>query len=296
MAVMHASRPGSVRAIAIAAVAVTALAGAVWIDAASVGAAGHLDAMLAAGSGTVVVAHRAGGDEAPENTVAAIDHAAGVGADVIELDVQLSADGVPVIMHDWTVDRTTAGTGPVWSLPAAELTALKAGGEAVFVPTLREALQAIAPTRASTMLELKGSWTREQVAVVAALIAEHALDHRVVLASFDLFSLRAAREAAPDLPRLLLTRSLATVDTAIDDVAASAVGVSMANAVRDPAAIPVLAERGIGVFIYTLNTEERWGDALALGARGVITDEPSGLRSWLEAAEQSPYNRDTSAR
>lgn len=300
-----ATRSAPWRSIAVVAVAITAVAGAVWADGAAFGAADRLDVMLAATDTTatgstpaIVIAHRGGGGEAPENTVAAIVGATATGADLIELDVQLTADDVPVIMHDWTVDRTTDGTGAVWSLSAEEVTALEAGGATVFVPTLREALQAIAPTRASTMVELKGSWTPEQVALVSALVAEHGLDHRVVLASFDLFSLRAAQDAAPDLPRLLLSRSLATVDAAIADVDASAVAVSMPTARRDPEAIPELAADGIGVFVYTLNTEDRWAEAVALGARGIITDDPSALGAWLMEPETTPdaYSRDTSAR
>ena len=291
-----ATRPGALRAAAIVAVALTGFAGAVWVGERAVGASGDIGVLLAAGDDTIVVAHRGGASIAPENTLPAIEAAVASGADLVELDVQLSADGIPVLMHDWTIDRTTEGSGPAWSLPAASLTALEAGAESVHVPTLREALQAIASTRASTMLELKGSWTAEQVAAVAALVAEQSLEHRVVLASFDLFTLRAARDAAPELPRLLLTRSLASISVAVADVAASAIGISAPNALRDPAALSSLADEGIGVFIYTLNTPEGWADAMALNARGMITDDPVALRSWLVSVGDGPYNRDTSAR
>ena len=71
----------------------------------------------------LVFAHRGGALRAPENTMAAIDNGLALGADGLEIDVQLSADGVPVVIHDRTLDRTTDRTGPVQALTAAELAA-----------------------------------------------------------------------------------------------------------------------------------------------------------------------------
>jgi glycerophosphoryl diester phosphodiesterase len=68
-----------------------------------------------------VFAHRGGSALAPENTLAAFEHGLRVGADGLELDVHLSADGVPVVVHDSTLDRTTNATGPVAARTAAEL-------------------------------------------------------------------------------------------------------------------------------------------------------------------------------
>lgn len=281
------------RTVAVVVAAVIGFAGAVWVAEEAAGTPGDLGSMLAAGEGTIVVAHRGGASIGPENTLTSIGAAIDAGVDLIEVDVQLTADGVPVLMHDWTVDRTTDGTGAAWSMPVSEISALTVNGTEARVPTLRSALQAIAPSRVSAMLELKGSWTAGQIAVVAALVAEQALEHRVVLASFDLFTLRAARDAAPELPRLLLTRSLASIAVAVADVAASAVGISVALAESDPDTVATLADAGIGVFVYTVNSADRWAQVLEFGVRGMITDDPVSLAAWLDAGG---YSRDTSAR
>lgn len=280
------------RVISIVAVSLMGLAGITWAGDRAAGSSTSAASLLATGDGTIVVAHRGDAALAPENTLPAIDAAVAAGADVVELDLQLSADGVPVIMHDWTVDRTTDGSGPTWTLTAIELAALDASagtGHSTAVPTLEAALDALSPTRTVVMLELKGAWNAPQVARVADLIQVAALTGRAVLASFDLFTLRAAQAAAPSIPRLLLTRHLVSIEAAIADVAATAIGASMTTIEQDPDVVARLADAGIGVFLYTLNDGEHWADALVLGVRGIITDDPGALRTWVsDAIRQRP--------
>ena len=101
-----------------------------------------------------VFAHRGGGALAPENTLAAFELGLRAGADGLELDVHLSADGVPVVVHDPALDRTTNATGPVSGRTAAELARVDAGwhfagsrgdfpfrGQGIGIPTLREVLR-----------------------------------------------------------------------------------------------------------------------------------------------------------
>ena len=107
----------------------------------------------------LVFAHRGGAQLAPENTMPAIDNGMALGADGLEIDVQLSADGIPVVIHDQTLDRTTDRTGPVSALTAAELARVDAGfhfeldgkhpfrGQGIGVPLLDDVL-AKHPTRA----------------------------------------------------------------------------------------------------------------------------------------------------
>src|SRR3970040_2158507 len=94
----------------------------------------------------LILGHRGASAYAPENTLAAFRRALELGADGFELDVTLSADGVPVVIHDDTVDRTTDGSGPVANLTLAQLKQLPAGFRARFgtefagerIPTLEE--------------------------------------------------------------------------------------------------------------------------------------------------------------
>jgi hypothetical protein len=106
------------------------------------------------------VAHRGASAYAPENTVAAFDEAVRLGARAVEFDLRVSADGIPVVIHDPTVDRTTSGTGRVADLDLLDLRRFDAGSwlhrrfGGTRIPTLEEALLAIGPY-AMPVIELK---------------------------------------------------------------------------------------------------------------------------------------------
>src|SRR5947208_14590484 len=90
-----------------------------------------------------VVAHRGASATFPENTLEAFEGAITAGADVVELDVRLTADGTPVVMHDADVSATTDGHGFVHTFSLSELRRLRVGGTEAGVPTLAEALEAL---------------------------------------------------------------------------------------------------------------------------------------------------------
>ncbi len=146
---------------------------------------------------TQIWAHRGASRYAPENTIPAFELAIAQGAEGVEFDVQLSADGEVVVIHDETLGRTTDGEGDVGAHSLAELQALDAsagreGYEGVRVPTLREVLDVVAPTSLAINIELKNSEVPypglEQK--VLAMIAEYRVTDRVVLSSFNHYSLR----------------------------------------------------------------------------------------------------------
>ncbi|KAM4598051.1 glycerophosphodiester phosphodiesterase 1-like [Polymixia lowei] len=111
-----------------------------------------------------VVAHRAGSHDAPENTLAAIREASRNGATGVELDLSFTADGVPVLMHDETVDRTTNGSGPVGRLQLAQLKRLDASAHHRLkdkfsvekVPTLQEAVEECIKHQLTVFFDVKG--------------------------------------------------------------------------------------------------------------------------------------------
>jgi len=115
-----------------------------------------------------IIAHRGGSFETPENTLKAFANAIAMGAHKIELDIHLSSDGVPVVIHDDTLDRTTNATGPVREKTAAELGAVDAG-EGEHVPTLAEVF-ALVGDRIPLSLEIKAA---EAVAASVALIGAY---------------------------------------------------------------------------------------------------------------------------
>ena len=156
---------------------------------------------------TLNFGHRGASHDAPANTLAAFELAAQYGADGVELDVMLTADRQPVVIHDATVDATTDGTGRVADLTLAQIKALDAGstfdqrfaGERV--PTLAEVLEAVGD-RLLLNVELKGLGLKQDglETLVADLIVRHGLTSRVIVSSFNPLRLRRMRKIAPQIP------------------------------------------------------------------------------------------------
>lgn len=156
-----------------------------------------------------VFAHRGGCALGPENTIAAFDRGVAAGADGLELDVRLSADGVVVVCHDETLDRTTDEAGPVSALTAAELSRVDAGhhfadpegqhpfrGQGIGIPTLRAVLERY--TDVALIIEMKPDSEEMGRAMVAEVQRAGAAD-RVCAAGYGSRSLAAARDALPEM-------------------------------------------------------------------------------------------------
>jgi glycerophosphoryl diester phosphodiesterase len=157
------------------------------------------------------IAHQGACQVAPPNTLAAFDKAAELGADGIEFDAHLSADGVPVVIHDFTVDATTDGTGRVSEMTLAELQELDAGSsfDPAFagerIPTLDSVLE-IFGDRLLLNIELKSMSLCDKglERATVAQIQRHSLDDVVILSSFNPLSLRRAHKMAPHMALGLL--------------------------------------------------------------------------------------------
>ena len=165
----------------------------------------------------IVVAHRGASSTRPENTIPSFEEAIRLGAGIVEFDVRLSRDGVPVVIHDPAVDRTTDGRGPVHELGAAELSSLNAGTEAepTPVPTLAEVLRCVSG-RAAIAVEIKNipgepafEPTRETIVeAVHTELERQRFDGAVLVVSFNPSSIAASKLAAPDVPTGFLTTDL----------------------------------------------------------------------------------------
>jgi glycerophosphoryl diester phosphodiesterase len=163
----------------------------------------------------MVVAHRGASVEQPENTIEAFEAAIDAGADAVEFDVRMTADGHAVVMHDPDVSRTTDGIGLVAELTLADIRRLRIGvpgGGAAGVPTQQEALECLSG-RAAADIEIKNlpgepgfAPDREQ-AVEATLDALDSVGFpgQVIVSSFNPASIAHSRRLRPDLPTGLLT-------------------------------------------------------------------------------------------
>lgn len=217
----------------------------------------------------MVVAHRGGAFEAPENTLAAFRHAVEVGADWSELDVALTRDSKLVVIHDETLERTTDGNGRVDAQTLAELKRLDAGrGEKL--PSLEETL---AVPGARLMVELKHSPRPIALADAAVdAIRTACMQQRVVIASFDAQMLQRVHERAPELPLLGLIGDEAGLE-AMRHLPLNVLGVSAHIAEK------ALAVRGDGVAVWawTVETPAEAQRLSALGVDAIITDAPSAI-------------------
>jgi glycerophosphoryl diester phosphodiesterase len=163
----------------------------------------------------LVVAHRGASSSHPENTLEAFEAAIAAGAEIVELDVRLSADGVAVVMHDPDVSRATDGHGLVHELSLAHIkgmNAAKGGPERAEVPTLREVLDLVSG-RAGVDLEIKNipgepAFDSPVESVVEATLRElesSSFVGEVMISSFNWISIERSREIAPHVPTGFLT-------------------------------------------------------------------------------------------
>src|SRR6478735_10840320 len=168
----------------------------------------------AAGDEAFIASHRGGGATAPENTLPAISAALAAGFDYVEVDVALTADHQPVLMHDTTVDRTTDGHGRLSSLTLAQVQRLDAGAwfhadyAGTAVPTFGEFLDVLAGTGQRAIVEFKGEWDAAAVQAAVAEVTARNLERRVAVSSFDARTLAMAGSASSVLPRLFILKHL----------------------------------------------------------------------------------------
>jgi len=145
------------------------------------------------------IAHRGASGYEPENTIRAFKKAIELGADMIELDIHLSKDEHPVVIHNKRVDATTNGSGFVKDLTLQELKHLDAGkGESI--PTLQETIDVV-KGKCGLYIELKGDNTEKPV---VELVRENVMQNSVIIASFDANKVRRVKELAPELKTAVL--------------------------------------------------------------------------------------------
>ncbi len=227
------------------------------------------------------IAHRGAGKLAPENTLAAFRVGAEHGYRAFECDVKLSADGVPFLLHDATLERTTSGLGTAGVQSWSELSRLDAGGwhspgfGGEPIPTLQAIARYCVRNQHALNIEIKPTpGDAQRTGRVVALEAAHLWAGQAVaplLSSFDPEALEAARLAAPDLPRALLLDTLR--DGWFEQAQAlGCVAVVTNHALMDAALIGRLHGAGLRALVYTVNEVAEAQRLIGLGVDGMITD------------------------
>lgn len=240
-----------------------------------------------------VFAHRGGCALGPENTIAAFELGMAAGADGLELDVHLSADGVAVVCHDDTLDRTTSESGPVRARTAAELAAVDAGCRftddrgnhpfrkcGVGVPALRDVLRRFPDI--PIIVEMKVDSAAMGLAVVDDVRAAGALD-RVCAAGYGQHSIDAVRAALPQLAtsashpeaRLAVYRSIAGWPVRRAPYGTYQVP-EWAGLIRvvSPRFIRHAHQAGLQVQVWTVDTQPDMERLLDWGVDALISNQP----------------------
>ena len=239
----------------------------------------------------LVIAHRGFSGAAPENTLSAFRKAIEAGSDMIELDVHLSLDGEVVVIHDDTLNRTTAGKGRVSDYTLEELKRLDAGswfsrafaGERI--PTLQEVLD-LCRDRLRVNIELKagdpGQYTvidlsdRSLREVEQAGMADH-----VLFSSFDPAAIKRIQMKKPGIPVALITaRSWNSPAGLAKEVCFTILNCRSKTLNRNN--LSRAHQEGLRVNVWTVNTEKEMAHFVSMGVDGIITNYPDRLVRVLQ--------------
>jgi len=241
----------------------------------------------------MIVAHRGSSGTAPENTMRAIREAVEAGADMVEIDVRLTADHHVVVFHDHVLGRTTNGSGHIARMTRDQLVLLDAGswrgeefrGERI--PLLDEAL-AWLRGRAAASIELKSAGesperTAAMVRGVVDAVRRNGMEGATLLASFETGLLVEAAQRAPEIVRAPI---LLPDDSRLPSEAAAPVGGrSVILELRQCTRARVADARAHGLVLgaYTVNDGEALDRALRLGVGAIATNHPGAITALLAA-------------
>jgi glycerophosphoryl diester phosphodiesterase len=223
-----------------------------------------------------VIGHRGAMAYAPENTLASFREARRRGATWVETDIKLTADGVPIVLHDASLKRTTGVDRLVALTPRAELPK--------DVPTFEEAIACFQEQGLGCNVEIKPCEGREaETARVAVATLRRCWPSTLpppLLSSFKAVSLVAAREAAPEFARAILLRELDD-DWRVRTDAVGAVGVNTDGKKLTSGRAREVKQAGFALSAYTINDAAQARALVAIGVDCVITDMPDVIVAAL---------------
>lgn len=250
----------------------------------------------------LIIGHRGSSARAPENTLAAFGFARGEGAHGLEFDVRLASDGVPVVIHDATLDRTGMTSGSVEGHTSAALSQVCVGKwfnlvhpdrasplyNYQVIPTLPQVFQYYGSLLLYVEMKCEEATRRPELArAVVNLVRDYKLAESVVVKSFEHDSLREVKRLAPELrtaalfgrswpnPFVPARRILAEAE------ACGADEISLHRSLLRAATVREARRRGFEVLVWTVNSTIFLRRALRLGLRAVFTDQPGKMLDYL---------------
>jgi glycerophosphoryl diester phosphodiesterase len=241
-----------------------------------------------------IIAHRGASAYYPENTIISFEGAIRLNADMVELDVQLTADGEVVVFHDEEISRCTNGRGRIADHTLAKVKKLDAGGwfdekfQSEKIPTLAEVLS-VCKNKIAVNIEVK---TEAVTSAISGGIEEKCLQivdrigmrEHVIFSSFDPRAVQHLRQLDHQAPAAVLYEKKHYGSKLPSAIVASLDAAAFNCSQREisPKWLADLKRHGIPVNIYTVNDEKNMKRLLAMGVGGIFTNYPDILKSVLE--------------
>ncbi|MDW7738954.1 MAG: glycerophosphodiester phosphodiesterase [Bacillota bacterium] len=244
-------------------------------------------------AGTLNIAHRGASSLAPENTMISFQKAYEAGADGLEFDVQMSSDGIPVVIHDEKIDRTTNGQGLIKDYSLDELRNLDAGSwydpefSGAKIPTLDEVLDQFLESNLIFNIELKSGivlYPGLEGAVLKS-VASRSLEQRVIISSFNHYSLVECRKINPDIRTgILYVAGLYEPWNYARSLGCYSVHPLFYH-LQHPEIVTGFRENKLPIFAWTVNEINYMELMVAGGIEAIITDRPQELKKILDGGK-----------
>jgi len=257
-------------------------------------------ALLKMSHSPLIIGHRGASAVAPENTIAAFRKAIEVGADGIEFDVQLSSDGIPVVIHDETLHRTASRSEHIVELTAEELKRVNVGSwfaaqrnsppddySNETLPTLQQLLDHFSSGDSLLYLELKcrPEETSQIVSITSNVLTNYSIHERVIVECFDLNVIREVKRYAPHLktaalfqPRLSRPHFWSSRQQLIDEaLAAGANEIALHYKLADDRTIESAHRADLKVVVWTVDDPAWVSRSRNLGVHALITNDPATM-------------------
>lgn len=244
---------------------------------------------------TVIFAHRGACALAPENTISSFELAVTHQADAVELDAKLSKDGVVMVIHDPTLERTTNGVGKVNEHTLAELKTLDAGSKfgprfvGEKIPTLEEVFEAVGKkVLVNVELTNYSSPKDDLIAKVAEVVKKQNMQDRVLFSSFIPKNLKMMKELLPDAPVALLCLEglggFLSRSFLMSNVSPAIIHPYLADV--DPIYVRLEHRRHRRVHVWTVNADQDIKHMLAMRVDGIFTDDPQKARKIMNGMKK----------
>lgn len=224
------------------------------------------------------IAHRGYANYAPENTLAAFTNAIHCGADILESDIQITADGVPVIIHDDTVERTSTGTGTVKSMTLAQLQALDNGSKfgarfsGAQIPLFEDLLK-FSMQHCYLYSEIKSYRQQSDIDLTLAVIEKYKASSRIQLSSFNLSDLQYVRAKNKEVALGFLSfNSIEYLDTFASLGGDLTLIFDYNYLLANPNSVKLIRSKGIDLAAYTVDSIAVAKQLVAIGVMKVISN------------------------